>query len=405
MSRADRRRRRPLGGSAPLPLVLALRYLKSTRRDAFTTFLSLVAFGAIAVGVAALVLALAALAGFQQVLRQQVLSRTPAMEVELPPDLSGEDATRAAEVLAGLDGVTGVEIAVRGQGWAVSSGRTAPVQLVGFSHDVPDAYLGAAGGSPGLYLSATRASAWGLSPGDTVDLVSPRPTLTPMGPQPRVRSLPLAGVFTTEPGQEREPALLPLEVAESLLGEGRRLLVVGATSLDRALKLETQVTAALPAGSRVDTWEDLNRPLFFALELERVMLFLGVSLIVLVASLALLADLALIIAAKRRDLGVLLTLGARPEMLRRVFLLLGATLALLGTAVGAVAGVGLAELFDRTELLALPGQVFFVDHVPFAVRGDDLAAVLGLTLVLAFSASLYAARRAASRDPVEVMRR
>jgi lipoprotein-releasing system permease protein len=354
LARADRR---PLGGALPLPLVLALRYLKSTRRDAFTTFLSLVAFGAIAVGVAALVLALAALSGFQQVLRQQVLSRTPAMEVELPQELGPEDAAAAAETLQGFEGVTGVELAVRGQGWLVNAGRTAPVQLGGFSHDVPDAYPGAAGGASGLYLSATRASAWGLTPGaggeggDTVDLVSPRPTLTPMGPQPRVRSLPLAGVFTTEPGEEREPVLLPLEVAESLLGQGRRLLVVDTVTLDRALELEDEVAAALPAGSRVDTWEDLNRPLFFALELERVMLFLGVSLIVLVASLALLADLALIIAAKRRDLGVLLTLGARPETLRRAFLILGAVLALLGTAVGAVAGVGLSALFDRIKNL------------------------------------------------------
>lgn len=389
----------------PLPVVLALRYFRSARRDAFTTFLSAVAVGAITVGVLALILSLAALSGFQDLLRSEVLSRTPEIEVELPAGLASEEAEEAAAAVRGVPGVEAVRPVVRGEGWVVHSGRVVPAQVVGFTGEVPPAFTGVEGEGSGLYLSRTLARSWGLATGEVVEVVSPRPTLTPMGPQPRIRSVPLAGVHEAGRVVERERAAVPLAVAESLFGGGRRLLLVRAGGLERSLEVAPRLAAALPEGSRVSTWKELNRPLFFALRLERVFLFLGVSLIVVVASLALLADLALIIANKRRDLGVLLTLGTTPRTLRRSFLCLGALLALLGTALGSGLGVGLAVAFDRLRILRLPGEVFFVDYIPFLVRPRDLAVILAVTLGLAAAASLYAAGRAAALDPVEAMRR
>ncbi|MGD2114354.1 MAG: FtsX-like permease family protein, partial [Acidobacteriota bacterium] len=118
-----------------------------------------------------------------------------------------------------------------------------------------------------------------------------------------------------------------------------------------------------------------------------------------------LADLALIIANKRGDVGMLLTMGSTPERLRRAFVLLGGLLALAGTALGAVAGVGVSMMADRFRLLRLPGDVFFVEYVPFLVRPGDLALILGMTLVLALAASFYGAQKAAALDPVEALRR
>lgn len=391
----------------PLPLVLALRYFRSTRRDAFATFLSAVAVGAIAVGVFALILSLAALSGFQDLLRSEVLARTPQIEVELPDGLAPEEREAAVGGMREVSGVRDVQPVVRGRGWLVHDGRAVPAELLGFAGEVPPALVGVEGSAPGLFLSRSLTRAWGLDPAlrPVVEVVSPQPTLTPAGPQPRVRSVRLAGTFESGQVTEGERAALPLDVAESLLGPGRRRWLVSAGGLEEALTVGRRLEAALPPGSRVETWRELNRPLFFALRLERVFLFLGVSLIVVVASLALLSDLALIIANKREDLGVLLTLGATPRTLRRAFLWLGTLLAVLGTALGSALGVGTAVVLDRLRLLRIPGDVFFVDYIPFLVRPRDLSAILGITLVLALASTLYAAGRAAALDPVEAMRR
>src|SRR6202035_4170222 len=241
----------------------------------------------------------------------------------------------------------------------------------------------------------------------TLEVVSPRPTLAPLGgPQPRVRSLPLAGTFRSGRAQEeRERVALPRSLAETLLGTGERRLALAAADLDAALEVARRLPPALPRGSEVRTWQELNRPLLFALRLEKVMMFVAVFLIVLVAELALIADLALIISSKRPEIGMLGAMGANASQLRRAFLLLGGLVAGIGTLAGAVLGVGAAWVLDRYHLLPVPGRVYFLDYVPFLVKGQDLALVLALTLGLALLSSLYAAERAASLDPVEAMRR
>lgn len=416
----------------PFPAILALRYLRSARRRASTTFLSAVAVLAIAAGVFALIVFLAALSGFQHVLRSDVLARTPDVEVELPHGTDAAGATRAARAARAVEGVAGVQQVVRGRGWMTRGGRVTPVELVGFAGELPRSFPGAerlpgggeaAGAMPqvtrddGLWLSRSLATSWLLEGGEVVDLISPRPTLTPMGPQPRVRSLPVVGVYEAGKISQQERAALPLEVVESLFGPGRRRLLAsvegggdvslrgssgGASGVGAVAR---ELERVLPEGSRISTWRELNRPLFFALRLERIFVFLGVSLIVLVAVLALLADLALIIANKRAEVGMLLTMGSTPARLRRAFVLLGGLLALSGTALGTGLGVGTAVVADRLGLVRLPGDVFLVEHVPFLVRPVDLALILVLTLALALSASLYGAHKAAALDPVEALRR
>jgi lipoprotein-releasing system permease protein len=361
-----------------------------------------VAAGGIALGVAALVLALAALSGFQQALRGEILARTPHLEVELP---AGTDVGAARAAMLRVPGVRAAQAVVQGRGWLVAGGKAQAAEILGFEGPVPRFFPGAAGGAPGLYLSAALARRWGLAAGDTVQVVSPRPTLTPFGPQPRVRALPLAGVFASGRTAQEERAAVPLAVAEALFAGGEPRLELEAGDLEAAVALRARVVAAAPAGSVVRSWRELNRPLFFALRLEKAVMFVAVFLIVLVAALALVADLALVIASKRAEIGMLGALGAAPAALRRAFLLLGGLLAGIGTGLGGAVGVAGAFLLDRYRVLALPERVYFLDYVPFLVRAADLAAVLGLTLALALACSLYAAQRAAALPPVEALRR
>jgi len=428
----------------PLPVTLALRYVRSTRRDAFASFLSAVAAGGIALGVTALVLSLAVISGFQEALRGELLGRTPQVLVDLPPGLGLAAAQAAREAVRRMPGVTGAQLQVRGSGWVVEQGKAHAVELVGFEGRVPRSFPGAAGGPEGLYVPASLAARWGLVPGRPLSLLSPRPTLTPLGPQPRLRTLPLAGTYRSGRTQEdRERVALPRAVAETLLGGSERQIEVAAASLDAALAVAARLrdrptggdggrssgtaasgglagtaasgglvgtaasggVAPLPPGSEVRTWQELNRPLLFALRLEKVMMFVAVSLIVLVASLALVADLALIISSKRPEVGMLATMGATPAALRQTFVLLGGLVAGSGIALGTVIGVGGAMVLDRYRLVPVPGRVYFLDYVPFLVKPLDLALVLVLTLALALASALYAAQRAATLDPIEALRR
>jgi lipoprotein-releasing system permease protein len=391
----------------PLPVILALRYLRSTRRDAFATFLSVAAAAGIAVGVGAMIISLAAISGFQETLRAELLSRTPQLLVELPHG-SGDAAVAAVRSrLLAVPGVTGAQLQVAGMGWMVERGKVQPVELVGFEGRVPASFPGAAGRPEGLYVPESLALRWGLVPGSMLEVVSPRPTLTPFGgPQPRIRSVPLSGVYQTGRAQEeRERVALPLDVAESLLGTSERRLELTTAGLDEAVAVGEGLPALLPRGSEVRTWKDLNRPLLFALRLEKVLMFVAVSLVVLVASLALVADLALIISSKRPEIGILGAMGASGAHLRRSFLLLGGLVAGIGMTSGAVLGVGTSWALDHFQVLQVPGRVYFLDYVPFLVQPADLLLVLALTLALALASSLYAAQRAAALDPVEAMRR
>ncbi len=392
----------------PLPVLLALRYLKSGRKDAYVSFLSLLATGGITLGVAALILVLGGLSGLQDFLRSDVLARTPHVEVELPPEA---DAAAARSTLAAVDGVVEAQRILRGRGWLLSAGSAVNVDVVGYEGRLPRSFPLAApveaGAEPaeGLYVGDGLARRWALKPGDQVEVVSPRPTLTPFGPQPRLHRLPVAGVFLTgRTEDDRERVALPLPVARRLFGESAGRLEIRAAGLEEALAVADRVAAAVPEGSRVRTWQELNRALFFALKLEKMLMFAAVFLIVPVAAMSLITVLALLISSKRGEIGMLQAMGARPRLLRRAFLVLGGLLGAVGLALGGGLGIGGAWLLDRYRVIAPPGDVYFLDHIPFLIEPGDLLAVLGATVTLIAGSTLYAARRAAALGPVEALR-
>jgi lipoprotein-releasing system permease protein len=356
--------------------------------------------GGIALGVAALVLALAALSGLQRGLREEVLRTTPEIEVEPSP---GTDVEALA---AAIDGLGGVEVSgrLRGTGWVLVAGAARPVDIVGYDGPLPRV-LGAASRPPGVYVGERFARLHGLAPGDLVEVASTRSTLTPLGPMPRVRRLVLDDTFGDPPLDPRERLAVPFDAAAALIGTASHHLVVETGDLDRALAVAARIRALAPDTVRVRTWQDLNAPLLLALRLEKRLMFVAVFLIVLVGSLALISDLSLIIASRRAEIGILGTMGAGAGELRAVFLALGSLLALAGVAAGASVGWLLATAFDRWRLIRLPGEVFLLDHVPFLVSGVDLGWIAGATLTTAFACCWIGAGKAADLLPVEALRR
>lgn len=407
--RPPRRRR---GSGLPLPLLLAWRYARGGRRDAYVRFLSNLATGGVALGVGALVLVLSGLAGLQGFLRDDYLSRTPHLEIELPPS---EERT-AAELPALLSkieaqpGALEARPLLRGRGWLLVGKGAVAVQVVGYDGELPGFFSQseeqrAASAGAGVYVGDGLAVRYDLEPGRLVEIVSPRPTLSPLGPQPRIHSVRIAGAFKTgytESGDNR--IALPLPLAEKLFGLRQRRIEVRAESLERALELQAELPPLLPAGSKVSSWRDLNRGLFFALKLERIVMFLSVFLIVPVAATALVTVLALIVSSKRGEIGMLQAMGGGRRMLEQAFLALGAGLAGIGLLAGLLGGIGGAWALDRFELLRPPGGVYYIDHIPFRIRGEDLLLIVGGTLLLTLGATSAAARRAASLQPLEALR-
>ncbi len=392
-------------GNLPFSLVLALRYLRSTRKDAFVSFLSLVAAAGIGLGVAALVLALAALTGMQQALTGEILARTPAIEIQLPARLEATAAAVLAQRLRSDPAITSVQQALSGKGWIVASGRVLPLEVTGFEGVVPTQFPGAAGKPAGLYLGEREAARLGIAPGTIVTIASPRPTLTPFGPQPRSVNLRVAGLFQSGRSEQQARAALPIDRAEVLFGADRpRRLFLGLTDLSAAEGVEERLRGFLPEGARVSTWQELNRPLFFALQLEKSVMFVAVSLIVVVAALALVADLSLIAANKRREIGLLVAMGGSASTLRAAFCWLGAMLGGIGTLAGAAVGTVVAVVLDRARLIRMPGEVYFLDYLPFAVPLGDLLVIVAVTLAWALACSWYGASRVAGLDPMVALR-
>ena len=405
---------------------MALRYLRATRKDAAIRFLSTVATVGLGLGVAALILALSALSGLQSRLLSDVRQRAPELQVHVAP---GFDLSAARAAVAAAPDVAATSELIVGSGWLRDRDSLAPVEIVGFDGGLPSWFpalrssqldgVVADPGAAGLWLPASLVTRWGLSIGDVVEVVSPRTSLTPIGPQPRSRRLPVAGFYDGGLDESRIDRIgLPLELAASLLsGSDRRIdvdLRPGISTagivpeLERLLDPLGRRDAGEPAGLRpfeLRTFEDSHRALLFVLRMEKTLIFLAVVLIVLVSSFALVASLSMVIAAKRAEIGILAAMGAAPRRLRRVFVLWGALLAGTGGLGGATLGILLALLFDRYRWLPLPYDAFILDYVPFQVEISEVSIVLLTTLVVALLASFWAARRVSLLDPVEALRR
>jgi lipoprotein-releasing system permease protein len=359
-----------------ISLFLARRYLLASRRDAQVGVVALAAFLGLTLGVAALVVSLALLSGFQTNIRKRLLAETPHLLVT--PAGRGEfrDADRLAGKLAAVPGVASVSPVAKGRVWVSLGGQAMPVMAVGREKE------------KGLVLDATQARPIGVVAGETVTLVSSRSRLSPLGPVPIVATMKIAGIAPSGIGRKAAEASMPLE-------DARRLFALGP---DGSSGYEVRLTEA------VATWEEQNRALVLALRLERFVLFAAVFLIVIVAGLNLAATSAVLAATRASDAAVLSVLGASPRAVGRVFLAAGGAVGAAGTLGGIVLGVGAAVFLERAGLIPLPAQLYGMAHAPFRVEPFDVFAVGVLSILWSVLAASIPARTAARLSPVEALR-
>ena len=149
---------------------------------------------------------------------------------------------------------------------------------------------------------------------------------------------------------------------------------------------------------------ELNKSLFSALKLEKNIMFLTITLIVIVAALNIIATLILMVMEKTRDIGILMAIGATPQMINRIFFFQGALIGVIGTALGVALGLGWCWVANAFELIKIPVDIYQISHVPFRMRPFDLAVIVGVTLLITFVSTLFPARRAAKIDPVVALK-
>lgn len=379
---------------------VALRYLAASRRRAHVALIATISVAGLAVGVAALVVSLALLSGFQDRIRRQMMDRTAHLRVSPARGARLEDPERVRDALASLPGVLRTAPAIEGRAWASDPDAASTPLPVRF-HSVSDA-------PPAGEARITGAVAARLhtGPGGEIRLTSSRTRLSPIGPIPvaavvRVGEV-LRGSPLDRPGDIQVSEATARLLADAPTGAGAyEARLADPTTAETAAR---RVARALGPAYRVETWRELNGPLAFALRLEKSVIFLTVALVILVAALNIVSNIALTVVEKKRDLGVFLSLGAAPGSLERIYLTLGAAIGAIGTLTGLAVGVGLSIALDRFHLVPLPSDVYLLSHVPFAVHPGEVAAIAGFAFLTALAAAVLPARAAARLAPGEAIR-
>ena len=384
---------------------VALRYLAASRKRAHVALISTISVLGLGVGVAALVVSLALLSGFQDRIRAQMSDRTPHLVVS--PDRGDrlDDADFVSRQLASLPGVVATSPAIEGRGWlADASGRS--VLPVRYRNAAPGTLPDPGDGPPPARLASGVAARAGAERGSELRLLSSRTRLSPVGPIPVAVVIRAAAIRRGSLVEKSPDVEVPEATARLLSGiaTGARSWEARLADPRKADAAAAEARALLGSRYRVQTWRDLNAPLAFALRLEKAVIFATVALVIVVAALNIVSNIALLVVEKKRDLGVLTSLGAAPPSLARIYLTLGAAIGAIGTGGGILVGVGASLLLDRYRLLPLPGEVYLLSHVPFAVHPMEVALVAVFALATAIAAALLPARAAARLAPGEAVR-
>jgi lipoprotein-releasing system permease protein len=382
---------------------VALRYLAASRKRAHVALIAAISMAGLAIGVAALVISLALLSGFQDRIRSQMAERTPHLRVSAAKGNDLPDAAAVRAALAALPGVVVVDPEIEGRGWlSDAEGLTAaPVRFRNGHFNTSET-----DGAPPALLLGPVAGRTGAHAGSLVRLTSSRVRLSPIGPVPIAMVLRVGAVRRTSALDRSPDVELPEWAARILAGvpSGAPAYTARLESADKAEEAARAAAAALGPGYRIQTWRELNAALGFALRLEKLVIFVTVALVILVAALNIVSNIALLVVEKKRDLGVFATLGAAPASLARVYLLLGLCIGSLGTAAGLAMGAAVSWLLDRYRLVPLPADVYLLSSVPFTLHPGELAVIAIFALLTALGASVLPARAAARLAPGEAIR-
>ena len=404
----------------PFELHVALRYLLARRKQASVSISSYISVIGVSVGVTAVIIALALMTGLQTELRDRVLGANPHIYVWKQGGI-GADYPAELEKLRAIPHVVGAAPEILGQGMASIGDLSAPVQIKGIDPSLEEQVTDirsairtgsladlqvAHGQHDGILLGQDLAKKLEARIGDTILLFTANVVLSPMGAVPRFKPLRVVGTFSLGL-YELDGALgvVPLDVARRLFERPQDEIVqLRVDDMWRAPEVARDLQRSLGVEYLTQDWAEMNRPLFDALWLERLAISLAIGLIIVVAALNIVASLILLVMEKHRDIAILKTMGSSARSITAIFMMEGVIIGLVGTAIGAIAGSGIATVVDRYQLIKVPSDVYMISHMPLRVIPTDVLLVALMALVICFAATIYPSRQAARLDPAQALR-
>lgn len=404
-------------------LYVATRYLLARRRQAFISVISAASALGVTVGVMALIIALALMTGMQQEIRDRIVGSAAHVYVYKLLGAGFVDHEAEAAKLVAVPGVVAAAPAMLGPAMATTPGGEAFMTLKGVdpaleaevttvAESIRQGSFTALSGPRdgvlgGVVIGDDLSRDLRASVGDVISVLTPQgSTLSPMGLVPRLRRLEVVGVFDLGLREyDGAYGFVTLDVAGRLFNKDRvDLMELRVEDLDDAPAVAAAVTETLGAEYFAQDWGQLNQQLFSALWIEKMAIGITIGLIMLVAALHILTSLVLLVMEKGRDIAILKTMGASSQSIRVIFVLQGAIIGVVGTAVGAVAGVALSWSADRYQWIRVPASVYDMGWVPFRVEPSNFLLVVLGSLAVCLLATLYPSRQASRLDPAEALR-
>jgi lipoprotein-releasing system permease protein len=411
----------------PIALYIGLRYTRAKRRNHFISFIGLVSMLGIALGVAALITVLSVMNGFDQQIKERVFSM--AYQVTLGSYEGSMPNWQAVNKKVGsTKGIQASAPYIFQQAMLTRNEQVHPALVFGIlpsyekkvsalSEKMISGSIDALKpGGFGIILGEELAASLGVGVGDKITLVAPVGAVTPMGIMPRFKRFTVTGLFSAGRGFgfDSDYSFIHLQDAQTLyqLGDKVSGLRFKLDDLYQAPKIADELVAQLPPSYTVGNWTVTYGAFFQAIALEKTMMFIVLSLIILVAAFNLVASLVMVVTDKQSDIAILRTLGCPPGVIMRIFMVQGSLIGMIGTVFGLVGGLLLA--FNVTTIVSwlqgffgvnvLASSAYYVDYLPSKVQGSDVLWVCIIALGMSLIATVYPAWRASKVHPAEALR-
>jgi lipoprotein-releasing system permease protein len=413
----------------PYELILGWRYTRAgraTRRNGFISFISGVSMLGIALGVAALIIVLSVMNGFQKEVAERMLSVISHIEVFAPGGVALPDASRTVaearknpQVVGAAPFIAAQALLARGEDMKGAIVRGIDPAREGEVTDLAAALKDSVlnklvPGEFGIVLGGELARSLGVRTGDAVTLIAPSGQVTPAGIVPRLKQMTVIGTFDSGHYEyDSALAMLHLEDAARIFRlEGPSGVRLKLKNLHQAREVAQQLAGTLSGDLLIRDWTRQNKTWFAAVQLEKRMMFIILTLIVAVAAFNLVSTLVMTVTDKRADIAILRTLGASPRSIMGIFVVQGAMVGVIGTLAGLLLGLGVAVNIDvivpALERLLnasfLPKDIYLISRMPSDPQSGDIVPIAVISLVLAFAATLYPSWRASRVNPAEALR-